>query len=276
MHVLLLGSRGYLGEQFLKLYPKAHTPSVNIGDQPAVRRVLDELKPEMVINCAGKTGRPNVDWCEDHKAETLNANVTGALILLEECMERGIYLVHMSSGCIYEGDNGGQGFTEVDLPNFYGSFYSRSKAWSDQVMKDFPVLTLRLRMPFDGSLSERNLLMKLRKYKRVLDVPNSITYLPDFLAAAGKLIAKKATGVYNIVNEGAISPFRIMEMYKEIVDPAHAFERLTPEGLPDVVKAGRSNCTLSTAKLKKEGILCRMVEEALREALMEIKKTGQF
>ena len=27
-----------------------------------------------------KTGRPNVDWCEDHKTETLFSNVTAPLI----------------------------------------------------------------------------------------------------------------------------------------------------------------------------------------------------
>lgn len=271
MSVLLLGATGYLGEQFLKLYPDAKTPRFDIGDQEAVRRVLDELKPEIVINCAGKTGRPNVDWCEDHKEETLNANVTGALILLEECLRRGIYLVHMSSGCIYTGDNGGVGYSEEDAPNFFGSFYSRTKAWSDQVMKDFPALTLRLRMPFDGSLSERNLLMKLRKYKRVLDVKNSFTYLPDFLRVADALIRKRATGLYNVTNPGAASPFDAMMMYREIVDPAHVFERLGLGDLTDVVKAGRSNCILSTEKLTKEGLTMKPVEDALREAMEAIR-----
>ena len=37
-----------------------------------------------------------------------------------------------------------------------------------QVLHDFPVLNLRLRMPFDGTTSERSLIMKLRKYQRVL------------------------------------------------------------------------------------------------------------
>lgn len=271
MNMLLLGSRGYLGEQFLKLYPDAKTPRFDIGDQAAVRRVLDELKPEIVINCAGKTGRPNVDWCEDHKEETLNANVTGALILMEECLKRGIYLVHMSSGCIYTGDNGGKGFSEEDPPNFFGSFYSRTKAWSDQVMKDFPVLTLRLRMPFDGSLSDRSLLMKLRRYNRVLDVKNSLTYLPDFLRVAAALIEKRKTGVFNVTNQGAVSPGDVMTMYREIVDPAHTFEKLTLVDLPDVVKAGRSNCILSTEKLTKEGLTMMPVEDALREALVAIR-----
>ncbi len=286
MKTLLLGSTGYLGEQFLALYPDALTPRFDIADRATVIKVLDSEKPDVVINCAGKTGRPNVDWCETHKEETLRANVTGALILLEECLARGIYLVHMSSGCIYEGGKGvkrgkgvkgeesGEGFTEEDPPNFFGSFYSRTKGWSDQIMKDFPVLNLRLRMPFDGSRSERNLLMKLSKYSKVLETENSITYLPDFLDAAGKLIAKRKTGTFNIVNDGAISPYRIMELYREIVDSNHKIERLTLDHLSDVVKAGRSNCILSTAKLKGEGITVRPVEEAVREALVALSQTA--
>ena len=147
-------------------------------------------------------------------------------------------------------------------------------------MKDFPacpakpgeaersgVLNLRLRMPFDGSRSERNLIMKLAKYSKVLDAENSLTYLPDFLDAAKKLIAKRKTGTFNIVNDGAISPFHVMELYREIVDPTHQFERLSLSHLSDVVRAGRSNCILSTEKLKGEGITLRPVEEAVREAL---------
>ncbi len=268
--MLLLGSRGYLGEQFIRAFPGILTPKVDIADGQAVAALLDAEKPEVIINCAGKTGRPNVDWCEDHKEETVHSNVTGPLVLLEETRKRGIYFVHLSSGCIYTGDNGGKGYTEEDAPNFSGSFYSRTKAWSDQILKEFPVLLLRIRMPFDGSLNDRNLLMKLRKYQKVLDVPNSLTYLPEFTAAAKLLIEKKATGIYNIVNEGGVSPYRAMELYKQIVDPTHTFERLTLDHLSDVVKAGRSNCILSNAKARKEGIHLSSGEDALRLALEQI------
>ncbi len=236
-------------------------------------KILEDNRPDIVLNCAGKTGRPNVDWCETHKEETLRANVTGPLILLEECLARKIYLVHMSSGCIYTGDNGGRGFTEEDRPNFFGSFYARTKAWSDQVMLDFPVLNLRLRMPFDGSRSDRSLIMKLVKYKKVLDEKNSLTYLPDFLDVAKTLISKRKTGTYNVVNDDIISPFRIMELYREIVDPRHQFERLTLDHLGDVVKADRSNCKLSTEKLNKEGITLPPVEVAVREALESLSRS---
>ncbi len=29
--------------------------------------VAVQVKPSHVLNAAGLTGRPNVDWCEDHK-----------------------------------------------------------------------------------------------------------------------------------------------------------------------------------------------------------------
>lgn len=276
MKVLVFGPRGYLGQQFLSLYPEAVASDADIADAGAVAAALDEARPDVVINAAGKTGKPNVDWCEDHKEETIRGNITGPLMLLEECGKRGIYWVHLSSGCIYTSTplNTGSGedgsYTEEDPPNFSGSFYARTKTWSEQILREFPVLILRLRMPFDGSTSPRSLITKLRKYGKVLDVENSLTYIPDFLQAAKVLIERRRTGIYNVVNPGAASPYRIMELYKEIVDPAHRFERLKLESLGSVVKAGRSNCTLSTRKLSDEGIILQPIEKALREALKSL------
>ena len=271
MKIVLFGGKGYLGQSFLSAYPDAITPSVDIADQEAVSKVLDDVKPDVVINAAGKTGRPNIDWCEDHRMETVRSNVTGPLVLLEECAKRSIYWVHMSSGCIFEGDNGGKGFAEEDEPNFMGSFYSRTKIWSDQILREFPVLILRLRMPFDNTLHERSLITKLLKYRRVLDVQNSLTYLPDFLRVSQKLIEQRKTGIYHMVNPGPVSPYRIMQWYREMVDPAHEVERLTVAQLPQVTKAGRSNCVLSIRKVEREGLQLLSGEEAVKAALHSIR-----
>jgi 3,5-epimerase/4-reductase len=268
-HVMIFGARGYLGQQFRALYPDADCPAVDVSDRPAVAAALSS-EPDVVINCAGKTGRPNVDWCETHQAETLRANVTGALILLEECLARGLYLVHLGSGCIYAGDNGGVGFREDDPPNFAGSFYSRTKAWSDQILQHFPALNLRLRMPFDGTTGERNLITKLRKYPRVLTARNSLTHLPDLMRAAAELIARRVTGTFNVVNPGAMSPFEVMTRYKALVDPSHAFEPLPEAKLGEVATAGRSNCLLNTDKLRAAGIVLPPVTQAIDAALRQL------
>ncbi|MDO8469158.1 MAG: sugar nucleotide-binding protein, partial [Candidatus Peribacter sp.] len=183
-----------------------------------------------------------------------------------------------------EGKEGGDadavGWTEKDEPNFTGSFYSRSKAVCERAIREFSapspdgkggILILRLRMPFDGSPHPKNLITKLSKYARVNDEENSITCLTDFLDATAKLIERRSTGIYNMVNEGTISPFRIMELYREVVDPSHSFERLPLPAQSQVTKVGRSNCILATGKLKGEGIQMRSIEEAVKASLLEFK-----
>ncbi|MCF7845054.1 MAG: sugar nucleotide-binding protein [Kiritimatiellales bacterium] len=271
MKVVIFGARGYLGTYFSKVFENALTPRIDISDVDQVISAMEELRPDVIINAAGRTGRPNVDWCEDHKEETLISNVAGPILLLNECAKRGIYMAHLGSGCIYSGDNGGKGFSEEDPPNFSGSFYSRTKSWIDQILKEFPVLVLRLRMPFDGTNEERNLITKLKNYNQILDAQNSITYIPDFLEASKKLIEKRATGLYNMVNPGTISPYEIMEMYKEIVDPSKEFKPFKIDELTEVTKAGRSSCVLDSSKLQGEGIKMKPVKEAVEEALIAIK-----
>ncbi len=272
MKTVLFGPKGYLGRNFLERDASIVPVTDDIADPQAVAEALDREKPDIVINTAGKTGRPNIDWCEDHKEETIRGNVTGPLVLLDETRKRGVRLVHIGSGCIYEGDNGGRGFAETDRANYFDSFYSRTKVWADEILSEFPVLILRLRMPFDGSGDPRSLLSKITKYTRVLDEQNSITYLPDFMRVATTLIERGATGIYNVVNPGTISPFGIIQMYQRIVNPNHQFERLTQVQLHEVAKTGRSNCVLNTDKLRGEGIVLRPVEEVVEEALRQLAR----
>lgn len=268
--VMLFGGRGYLGEHFHRIYPDAIVPVADISDRNAVASLLEKHRPDVVINCAGKTGRPNVDWCETHQSETLRANVTGVLVLLEECLNRGLYLVHLGSGCIYTGDNQGHGWAEDAPANFTGSFYSRTKAWSDHILQSFPVLNLRLRMPFDDTTNERNLIMKLRKYRRVLTERNSLTCLPDLMRVAKTLIERRAVGTFNVVNPGAISPFEVMMHYRQIVDATHWFEPLPLEQMGEVAQTGRSNCLLNGNKLRAAGLTLPPVEEAVMGCLRRL------
>jgi dTDP-4-dehydrorhamnose reductase len=264
---LLFGANGYIGGHIRSLYPSIFCTNTDIGNQAAVQQELDEKKPTVVINCAGKTGRPNVDWCEDHKEETFHSNVLGPIVLAEECLKRNIYFVHIGSGCIYSGDNDGKGFSEEDAPNFFESFYSYTKAMSDQALRRLPVLQLRLRMPFEGTHSPRNLITKILKYDRVLDCPNSLTYIPDFLRALDFLLQKKAISIYNIVNTGGYSPYQLMQDYARLVDNNHHCERVALDQFTGITKAARSNCILSTEKLEKEGFYMLSAEEAVEKAL---------
>jgi 3,5-epimerase/4-reductase len=268
--IVIFGAQGYIGTYFGNKYPHAHTPRIDIGNKQAVAACLDELQPDVVINAAGRTGRPNVDWCESHKAETLYGNVTAPFVLLHECMERSLYLVQMSTGCMYTGGFDGDGFTEQDTPNFNGSFYSRTKFWLEDACKEFPVFLPRLRIPFDATTHERNVITKVAKYSKVLDQDNSMTYVPDLLHVIDGAIEQRLTGILNIVNPGVISPYKIMELYKQHVHPEHVFERIGADALDGITAAKRSNCKLSTAKLESLGFTLPTVHERMEEVMQQL------
>jgi len=232
---------GYLGNRISKEFGFILT-NTNPLEINKLKKFLDLERPSIIINSIGKTGYPNIDWCENNKDETLYSNVTVPLILAQECYKRGIYFIHLSSGCIYEGDNDNKGFSEEDIPNFDDSFYSKSKIIAENILKNFPSLILRIRMPIDNIDHERNLINKLKNYNSVIDIPNSMTYVPDFLKVLGILLSKKAIGVYNVVNPGSISALDIVSAYKENINRAHNFEVMSLEELNRITSARRSNC----------------------------------
>lgn len=267
MKYIIFGN-GYLGNKFKDaLGDDAVISTVDIGNITDVRAILQKENPEIIINCAGKTGSPNIDWCEDNKDETLYSNVTGPLVLAKACHEHNVFMVHLGSGCIYQGDNDGAGFTEDDLPPISDipSFYSLTKFMSEHMLKQFPILQCRLRMPLDSKKSSRNFITKITTYEKVINEPNSMTVIDDLISATIALAEKKKIGIYNITNPGSITHKEILDMYREIVDPNFSYTIIPTEMLH--TKAGRSNCILNTDKLEAEGIHLMPIREAVRNVL---------
>lgn len=272
MRVLIFGN-GYLGNKFQQYFKNSVISSADICDPAAIRTALLDHAPDAVMNCAGKTGRPNIDWCEDHKLETMRSNVAGPLQLATMCLENNLHLTHIGSGCVYQGDNAGKGYSEEDPPNFFDSFYSRTKIWSEQVLREFPVLQVRLRMPLDSYPNPRNLITKLTSYPRVISVPNSISILDDFIPAAAELMNRRRTGIYNVTNPGAIAHKQILDLYTQMVNPAYQYHLMSVDELHHITKAKRSNCVLNTDKLASEGIRLRPVEQAVQNCLRQYRQT---
>lgn len=134
---LIYGRTGWIGGLLGKLCEKQGI-SYEYGrgrleDRSQLLADIKLVKPTHVFNAAGVTGRPNVDWCESHKTETIKTNVAGTLTLADVCREHGLLMVNFATGCIFEYDaahpeGSGIGYKEEDTPNFTGSFYSKTKA----------------------------------------------------------------------------------------------------------------------------------------------------
>ncbi len=270
MRYLIFGS-GFIGNKFKEFLPDSGISKTDITNYEKVKEVLKEFDPEIVINCAGKTGKPHIDWCESHKIETLSSNVTGPLTLLRVCQELNKYLVHMGSGCIYAGPPD-RFFTEEDEPNFSGSFYSRTKLYVEKLLKDFDVLQLRIRIPVDTIPGPKNIITKLITYKEIIDVSNSMTVISDFLPVAKQLIDKKEIGIFNVVNKGAMAYRDVLDLYEKISGKKLDYKLISVEELYKKVKAERSTCALSVEKLEKLGIGVRDIKVAMEDTIKEYVK----
>ena len=107
-------------------------------------RVIEESQqiPTHVFNAAGLTVHPNVDWCEDHKEDFIRVNVCGTLSVADICVAKDVHCMMFATGCIFEYDEShplgsGVGFTEEELPNFTGSYYSKTKGMVDSLLRDY-------------------------------------------------------------------------------------------------------------------------------------------
>lgn len=265
MKTLVFGN-GWLGNKFSKHF-EAHLSLADIGEAGAVKEALVEHQPEVVINAAGKTGHPNIDWCEFHKEEVAYSNIVGPVVLAKVCNELEIKLVHLSSGCLWDQILEA---TEENLPD-PPSFYSFSKAVSDSILMSLDVrpLILRLRMPICGEPTPRNLITKLAGYDKITDLPNSMTHVDDLIGATQSLLEAEASGIFNIVNPGVTNLPRIMDLYIQYVDPDHEYTVITKEELLTFVAAGRSDCTMSTEKLNDLDIYLPQIEERIEQCMKE-------
>ncbi|KAI5227249.1 NAD(P)-binding protein [Aureobasidium subglaciale] len=260
-----------------------YTTTVRMENREAVMAELDRVKPTHVMNCAGCTGRPNVDWCEDNKAATIRSNVIGTLNLADVCDQRGIHITVFATGCIYAYDEahpmGGPGFLETDPANFSGSFYSATKSKVEEIMMKYTnVLCLRLRMPVSDDLHPRNFVTKISSYSHVVDIPNSNTILHDLLPCAIILASAKETGVYNFTNPGTISHNEVLTLFERIVRPGFRWKNFTLEQQSQVIKAGRSNCELDTKKLVEKmrefGVEMPEIHDAYGKCFERMVKNG--
>lgn len=263
---------------------------------------LSKDKPDVIINCLGRTGRPNVDWCESHKTETYESNVVLPLMIAEWCEKHSVRLIQMGSGCIYFGESTHchwvqgdgkpmpdigpnttawtvtlpgkrieDGWREEDMANPQ-SFYSKTKYACDMMIGSLPhVTTLRLRMPITSKNNSRNLINKLRGYKQIIDIPNSVTFLNDLTRCVDWVIQKDLRGIYHVANPEPLTATRIMREWQKY-HPEHTFEIISEFQLDQITKAKRSNCILDTMKLTNTGFNMTPTEEALEKCMFEYAK----
>ena len=290
MVLTLLGSNGFVGKAManflehnqISFFPLSRA-SLNYYDSKSLKFFLTSNQSRFLLNCAGYTGKPNVDACESAKYECSQGNAVLPGIIREVCEDLNIPWGHISSGCIYSGRrDDGKGWTEEDEPNFSFrsppcSFYSGTKALGEEVLEGAEnCFVWRLRIPFNYESNPRNYLQKLLNYENLLEAENSVSHLEEFCQKCIECFTKDVEpGVYNMTNPGSITTSQVTEwMIQEgLTDKKFNFFKTEDEFMEKAAKTPRSNCVLDTTKAEKVGIGMRPVEEAMIDSIRKMRQS---
>lgn len=263
---ILIFGKGFIGERIEEFF-QCDITDTKIRNFKDAEKALKRFRPKIIINCIGHTGICNVDDCELEKDKTLFANSYIPLLLAEVALRNKIKFVHIGSGCIYNFDYvKDKPIKEERLPDFFDLYYGRTKIYAERALetlsRKYNILIARIRVPLDTKPHPRNLLTKLINYKKVIDLPNSVTYLPDFLKALSHLLKNDAKGIYNIVSKEPLRYAELLEAYRKYA-PDFKYQVVNYRQL----KLVRTNLVLSVKKLEDTGFKVRPVKEVLEECV---------
>lgn len=284
MKVLILGE-GYIGSFLNKhLQPLFRTSclrqsALDYTNINTITNFLAATNWDVVINCFGFTGVPNVDNCEQEKNKCWFYNVVAPHTVLVAADKHNIPVIHVSSGCIYTGYE--KQFTEEDEPNFglynpCSSYYSKTKHAFETIAKNFNASILRIRMPFDSTQNRKNYLNKIYSYNNLISLPNSLTSIFDLSNLIKQMIENLQNlpqGPLNVANHGHVEAKTIVNMLKDngVSNPNWNFIDLKDLN----TTAQRSNCVLDTYKLFKLGLNMPPAIQSLERDVKEFAKQIQ-
>lgn len=277
MKYLIYGHRGWIGQQVVDYLEKNRKEiklvmaSARLENyqqlQTEVAQVSNNFKEKIrILSFTGRTHGGNfttIDYLEQPGNLTINLrdNLYGPLNLAILSKEHSdvLHYTYLGTGCIFKYDKDHplddeqNGFTDNDLPNFYGSGYSTVKGFTDQLMHRFEdsVLNLRIRMPITSHSNPRNFISKITNYEKVVNIPNSMTVLPDLIPIMIQMIQIETKGTFNFTNPGTMSHNEILDQYQELHDPNFTYQNFTEEQQNAILAAERSNNYLDTTKLEK-------------------------
>lgn len=234
MRILVTGSNGLLGQKLTELLEKDKTVELiataarpaalpvksgtfelmDITDSVAVDSIINQYKPEVIINTAAMT---QVDQCENQREACWKANVDAVRNLVNASRRNHCHLIHVSTDFIFDGTQEMLDETAAPKPvNFYGE----SKLAGEKVVmeSDISWCIVRTVLVFGVTkdMSRSNIVLWVKKsleegktIQVVSDQWRTPTLAEDLALGCYLAAKKKANGIYNISGKDYVSPYDI-------------------------------------------------------------------
>ncbi len=268
MKFLITGATGQLGREWVHFfeekditYEAFSSSELDITDSHKVNQKLEEIWPNVVINCAAYT---NVDGAESESEKAFLVNETGVQNLVNACESVDATLVHFSTDYVFSGSEEDQkkypdGYpenAEMNPINVYG----KSKEAGEVILHTANCDWILVRVSWLCGQFGNNFaktMLRLGAEREGLSVVDDQIGCPSFafdvVEKTYQLFKKGSTGIFHISSEGKIS---WADFAEEIFNQAGLnvkLKRITSEEYP--FTATRPMFTLlSKKKIKKSGL----------------------
>jgi len=262
--VLITGSNGLLGQKVVELLSRSTNYNLlltskqeqsvfsdetlpyrklDASDRQEVRKVVDEIEPDIIINTAAMT---NVDKCETDRDAAWRANVVTVENLAYSAKLVGARVIHISTDYVFDGKSGP--YDELDRPNPL-SYYGRTKLASENILKTngIPYTIVRTMVLYGIGFGVKMnfalwLLRELSEGRpvRVVDDQFSNPTLADDLAyALMKIVELERTGLYHVAGPDLVSRYAfaraladVFEFDQNMITPAKTSSLKQPAARP--------------------------------------------
>ena len=282
MKVLITGGNSLLGKYLLLTKPHgyeveatwytnylANMHQMDVGNKSQVRYVMDKIKPELIIHCAGNG---NVDYAETNYSEVHAVNVKGTENIIKAAEAYNSKFIYISSNAVYEGTNPPYSEKSLLKPvNVYGLIKQQAEEVIRQSSLDYVIIRPFMLYGWNSPGARGNWATYLihvlggnQSAKLVNDVIWQPTYVQDCAWAIWQL-SKESKQIYNVASPESMSLYefglKIAEVWnfdKKLLTPVFSSQ------FPNMAKRPK-NTSYDLRKLNSAGLILSKVEDGLRK-----------
>lgn len=222
MRILVTGGNGQLGSEWVQYLNRQEVEFIalpssdfDLTDHPDTRRVMNNLKPDVIINCAAYT---KVDEAEDEPEKAFAVNEKGARNLANYCAEHDIDLVHFSTDYVFPGTEEDMAKLPDGYPEEYPAnpvnVYGESKLAGEKAIRESGCNFLIMRVSWLCGKHGDNFvtkMLRLAQGRDQLKVVNDQFSCPSFaknvVENTWNLILQKQTGTFHLSSLGRTTWF---------------------------------------------------------------------
>jgi dTDP-4-dehydrorhamnose reductase len=271
--ILLTGVNGQVGHalssQLLDLnLVTLSRDELDLSDADAIRRVLREVAPDIIINPAAFTA---VDKAELEPDLAYAINATAPQVMAEEAAKLGSALIHFSTDYVFDG-NQEKAYTENDATN-PTNVYGKTKLAGEELIRNVGIPFLILRTSWVYGPHGNNFLktiLRLASEKEHLGIVSDQIGAPtsslSIASALNQLLRQwdteesSNTGIYHFTNAGStswygfaceiIKQYNAMHKQPELKTAIHNIKKLSTAEYPTPATRP-ANSRLDNTKLKQ-------------------------